>query len=231
MMKRWLLAARVIVGWMMMSMCALAAAPRYLPPAERPALYADQRWPTNSFLVLGWHDVEDGAADQRYLSVRTSALNDQFAWLHDNGYHPISVQQVLDAHAGKITLPEKAVMLTFDDGYSSFSTRVLPLLRLFKWPALWAPVGSWVDAPEHSLVDFGGLKTPREKFATWKMVREASESGLVEVGAHTWASHYGHQANPQGSKEPAAANRFYDKTSGQYETDAQFEKRMSADLS
>lgn len=230
MMKRWLLAARVIVGWMMMSMCALAAAPRYLPPAERPALYADQPWPKNSFLVLAWHDVEDGAADQRYLSVRTSALNDQFAWLHDNGYQPISVQQVLDAHAGKSTLPEKAVMLTFDDGYSSFSTRVLPLLRLFKWPALWAPVGSWVDAPEHSLVDFGGLKTPREKFATWKMVREASESGLVEVGAHTWASHYGHQANPQGSQEPAAANRFYDKTSGQYETDAQFEKRINADL-
>ncbi|WP_285126727.1 poly-beta-1,6-N-acetyl-D-glucosamine N-deacetylase PgaB [Leclercia adecarboxylata] len=230
MMKRWLLAARVIVGWMMMSMCALAAAPRYLPPAERPPLYADQRWPTNSFLVLGWHDVEDGAADQRYLSVRTSALNDQFAWLHDNGYHPISLQQVLDAHAGKITLPEKAVLLTFDDGYSSFSTRVLPLLRLFKWPALWAPVGSWVDAPQHSLVDFGGLKTPRGKFATWKMVREASESGLVEVGAHTWASHYGIQANPQGSLEPAVANRLYDKTRGEYETDAQFEQRIRADL-
>lgn len=231
MMKRWLLATRIIVGWMMMSMCAFAATPRYLPPAERAPLYADQRWPTNSFLVLAWHDVEDGAADQRYLSVRTSALNDQFAWLQDNGYHPISVQQVLDAHAGKRTLPEKAVLLTFDDGYRSFSTRVLPLLRLFKWPALWAPVGSWVDAPEHSLVDFGGLKTPREKFATWKMVREASESGWVEVGAHTWASHYGHQANPQGSQEPAAANRLYDKTSGQYETDAQFEQRMNADLS
>lgn len=231
MLKQWLRAAIVIAGWIVVSAGFSATTPRYVPPAERVPLYADQNWPKNSFLVLAYHDVEDNAADQRYLSVRTSALNDQFAWLHDNGYHPVSVQQVLDAHVGKSVLPEKAVLLTFDDGYSSFSTRVLPLLRLFNWPALWAPVGSWVDAPEHALVDFGGLKTPREKFATWKMVREASESSLVEVGAHTWASHYGHQANPQGSQEPAAANRLFDKTTGRYESDAQFEQRMGADLS
>ncbi len=33
--------------------------------------------------------------------------------------------------------------------------------------------------------------TPRERFATWEMVRELSRSPLVEIGAHTWASHYG----------------------------------------
>ncbi len=39
--------------------------------------------------------------------------------------------------------------------------------------------------------------TPRERFATWEMVRELSRSPLVEIGAHTWASHYGLPANPQ----------------------------------
>ncbi|STW02121.1 outer membrane N-deacetylase [Klebsiella pneumoniae] len=53
--------------------------------------------------------------------------------------------------------------------------------------------------------------TPRERFATWEMVRELSRSPLVEIGAHTWASHYGLPANPQGSREPAAANRGWDK--------------------
>ena len=46
--------------------------------------------------MLAYHDVEDDAADQRYLSVRTSALNEQIALLH-NGYHAISVQDILDA--------------------------------------------------------------------------------------------------------------------------------------
>jgi len=230
MFRRWLHAGIILAGLFLITACGSAETPRYVPPADRVPLNADHAWPKNSFLVLGYHDVEDDAADQRYLSVRTSALNDQLAWLRDNGYHPISVQQIVDAHAGKIVLPEKAVLLTFDDGYSSFYTRVWPLLERYKFPALWAPVGSWVDAPADQPVDFGGLKTARDKFATWEMVREVSKSPLVEIGAHTWASHYGVQANPQGSKEPAVANRLYDKNTGQYETDAQYEARINADL-
>ncbi len=70
------------------------------------------------------------------------------AWLQDNGYSAISVQQVLDAHNGGKPLPDKAVLLSFDDGFSSFYTRVYPLLKAYNWPALWAPVGSgWPRQP------------------------------------------------------------------------------------
>ncbi|STV24113.1 outer membrane N-deacetylase [Klebsiella pneumoniae subsp. ozaenae] len=54
--------------------------------------------------------------------VRTSALNEQIAWLLHNGYHAISVQDILDAHYGLKSLPPKAFLLSFDDGYSSFYT-------------------------------------------------------------------------------------------------------------
>jgi len=230
MFNRWLRAAILIVGWIMITACGNPQAPRYVSPADRAPLTADHAWPKNSFLVIGYHDVEDGAADQRYLAVRTSALSEQVAWLRDNGYHPVSVQQILDAHDGKTVLPEKAVLLTFDDGYSSFYTRVWPLLKAYNWPALWAPVGSWVDAPANQPVDFGGLMTPRDKFATWDMVREMGQSPLVEIGAHTWASHYGANANPQGSKEPAVANREFNKATGKYETDEEFYQRISKDV-
>ncbi|MBN0617114.1 polysaccharide deacetylase family protein, partial [Pseudomonas aeruginosa] len=108
-------------------------------------------------------------------------------WLLHNGYHAISVQDILDAHYGLKSLPPKAFLLSFDDGYSSFYTRVWPLLKAWNVPALWAPVGSWVDTPAGQPVNFGGLMTPRERFATWEMVRELSRSPLVEIGAHTWA--------------------------------------------
>ncbi|MCU6663349.1 poly-beta-1,6-N-acetyl-D-glucosamine N-deacetylase PgaB [Silvania hatchlandensis] len=230
MLKKGLRSTLLIAGWILITACGGANTPRYDPPADRAPLTADHAWPKNSFLVIGYHDVEDNAADQRYLSVRTSALNDQMAWLRDNGYHPVSVQQILDAHDGKIVLPEKAVLLTFDDGYSSFYTRVWPLLKSYNWPALWAPVGSWVDSPPGKPVNFGGLMTPRDKFATWQMVKEMGESPLVEIGAHTWASHYGSTANPQGSQQPAVANHLYNKATKQYETDAQFSQRINTDL-
>ncbi|WP_110915155.1 poly-beta-1,6-N-acetyl-D-glucosamine N-deacetylase PgaB [Enterobacter roggenkampii] len=223
-------ASLILIGWLCLSANVCAQAFSFIAPKDRPQLEASKPWPQNQFLVLAYHDVEDDAADQRYLSVRTSALNEQIGWLLHNGYHVISVQDILDAHDGKKTLPPKAVLLSFDDGYSSFYTRVWPLLQAWNVPALWAPVGSWVDTPENQKVNFGGLMTPRDRFATWDMVRELSRSPLIEIGSHTWASHYGIPANPQGSREPAIANRFYDKTTGRYETDRQFSQRIGDDV-
>lgn len=223
-------ASLILLGWLCLSTSVCAQAFSFIAPKDRPQLEASKPWPQNQFLVLAYHDVEDDAADQRYLSVRTSALNEQISWLLHNGYHVISVQDILDAHDGKKTLPPKAVLLSFDDGYSSFYTRVWPLLQAWNVPALWAPVGSWVDTPENQKVNFGGLMTPRDRFATWDMVRELSRSPLIEIGSHTWASHYGIPANPQGSREPAIANRFYDKATGRYETDRQFNQRIGDDV-
>lgn len=223
-------ASLILLGWLCLSASVCAQAFSFIAPKARPQLEASKPWPQNQFLVLAYHDVEDDAADQRYLSVRTSALNEQISWLLHNGYHIISVQDILDAHDGKKTLPPKAVLLSFDDGYSSFYTRVWPLLQTWNVPALWAPVGSWVDTPENQKVNFGGLMTPRDRFATWDMVRELSRSPLIEIGSHTWASHYGIPANPQGSREPAIANRFYDKATGRYETDRQFNQRIGDDV-
>ena len=223
-------ASLILLGWLCLSASVCAQAFSFIAPKARPQLEASKPWPQNQFLVLAYHDVEDDAADQRYLSVRTSALNEQISWLLHNGYHIISVQDILDAHNGKKTLPPKAVLLSFDDGYSSFYTRVWPLLQAWNVPALWAPVGSWVDTPANQKVNFGGLMTPRDRFATWDMVRELSRSPLIEIGSHTWASHYGIPANPQGSREPAIANRFYDKATGRYETDRQFNQRIGDDV-
>lgn len=101
--------------WLLWLVFTLMAIPRvsmatsvpFLPPAERAHPLSQQPWPVNSFLTLAYHDVEDGGANQRYLAVRTSALIDQMNWLHDNGYQPVSVQQIIDAHEHKGTLPPK----------------------------------------------------------------------------------------------------------------------------
>ncbi|EPF6108733.1 poly-beta-1,6-N-acetyl-D-glucosamine N-deacetylase PgaB [Enterobacter cloacae] len=220
----------LIIGWLCLSASVCAQAISFISPNERPQPEASKPWPKNHFFVLAYHDVEDDGADQRYLSVRTSALNEQISWLVHNGYNAISVQDILDAHDGKKTLPPKAFLLSFDDGYSSFYTRVWPLIQAWNVPALWAPVGSWVDTPAHQNVNFGGLMTPRDRFATWDMVRELSQSPLIEIGSHTWASHYGIPANPQGSREPAIASRFYDNATGRYETDQQFSQRIGDDV-
>ncbi|MBJ7221297.1 MULTISPECIES: poly-beta-1,6-N-acetyl-D-glucosamine N-deacetylase PgaB [unclassified Brenneria] len=220
----------ITLGMLMIAACSQADRPAFVAPSERPLSDKEQVWPANHYIVLAYHDVEDDAADQRFMSVRTSALNEQFVWLRENGYQPISVDDILRAQAGGRPLPEKAVLLTFDDGYSSFYHRVYPLLQAYRWPAVLAPVGDWLDTPADQPVDFGGQKVPRERFLFWRQVREMSQSGLVEVGAHTYAQHKGDVANPQGNLEPHAVNRLYYPHQNRYETLAEYRRRIGDDI-
>ncbi|MBR7211483.1 poly-beta-1,6-N-acetyl-D-glucosamine N-deacetylase PgaB [Pseudomonas sp. B2021] len=219
----------LVLGVMLAAACAQQPAP-YTPPAERPIAPNEAPWPKNHFLGIAYHDVEDRDPDQAVVAVRTERLIEQLAWLRENGYQAVSVDQILAARRGGPALPPKAVMLSFDDGYSSFYTRVMPILRAYHWPALLAPVGSWIDTPLNQPVDFAGTPRPRAEFLTWQQIREVSQSGLVEIAAHTDANHKGILANPQGNLEPAATTRVFDPKTNGYESEAQFQARMRADV-
>ena len=217
------------LGIALLAACA-SEAPPFVAPQERPQAISETPWPTGQVLALAYHDVQDGEADQAFLSVRTAKLLEQLAWLHEQGFQAVSVDQLLAARDGGPALPEKPLLLSFDDGFSSFHSRVLPLLKAYQWPAILAPVGVWMDTEAGQPVDFGGLKTPRERFATWAQIRAIAASGLVEIAAHTDALHYGARANPQGNQQPAAATRLYDPQRQRYESDAQYQARIGADV-
>ncbi|XTZ39277.1 poly-beta-1,6-N-acetyl-D-glucosamine N-deacetylase PgaB [Salmonella enterica] len=219
----------VLISIIMLSACFSQPKTKFTPPQNRETLKAETPWPHNGFVAISWHNVEDEQADQRFMSVRTSALREQFAWLRENGYQPVSVAQIREARRGGKPLPEKAVVLTFDDGYQSFYTRVFPMLQAFQWPAVWAPVGSWVDTPLNQPVQFGDEKVDRQYFATWQQVREIARSQLVEIASHTWNSHYGTQANPAGSLLPVFVNRVYLTNSARYETEEEYRNRIRQD--
>ncbi len=218
-----------LLAALLLSSCA-SPAPTFVPPELRTRTQAEQPWVENNYLVLAYHDVEDQNPDQTYLSVSTAHLKQQFSWLRENHYQPITVDQILNAKMGGTPLPSKAVLLTFDDGYRSFYTHVLPLLQAFQWPAVLAPVGHWVDTPDDQAVNFGGKLTDRERFLTWAQVKEIAESGLVEIGSHTDNLHFGILANPQGNQQPAAATHAYNAQTGQYETNVEYEQRVSTDI-
>ncbi|WP_414502030.1 poly-beta-1,6-N-acetyl-D-glucosamine N-deacetylase PgaB [Zymobacter sp. IVIA_5232.4 C2] len=205
--------------------------PVFTPPLERPLAVRDTPWPRNQVLVLAYHDIMDTEPDQQYVATRTANFIAQMRWLQVNHYVPVSMDQIFAASEGKGELPEKAVLLTFDDGYRSMYDRVFPILKRNHWPALFAPVGRWIDTPEGQSVDFSGKLRPRDKFVTWDQVREMSDSGLVEIGSHTQDLHHGVLANPQGNVEPAAAALKYDPVTKRYETLEEFRQRIDRDVS
>ncbi|WP_197974946.1 poly-beta-1,6-N-acetyl-D-glucosamine N-deacetylase PgaB [Phaeovibrio sulfidiphilus] len=198
--------------------------------AREPSPAAPRPWPENHFAVLCYHDIGVLGSDRRYFSLSLENLKAHFQWLQDHGYTPVSVDRILEAAAGGPALPERAVLLTFDDGYRSFHQSVFPLLKARGWPAVYAPVGLWIDTPDGETVDFGGVPTDRSVFGTWDEIAEMAASGLVEIASHSWNLHRGVVANPRGNALPAAAYRIYDPATGTYEDDAAFRARVRADV-
>ncbi|MDR2878064.1 MAG: poly-beta-1,6-N-acetyl-D-glucosamine N-deacetylase PgaB [Chromatiales bacterium] len=197
------------------------------------ALRAEENQQNNEFFVLSYHDVQDDASHERLgdaVTIGTDELVAQFAWLRENHYTMINLEDIRAARAGTRSLPPNAVLLTFDDSYVSFYTRVFPLLKLFNYPAVVAPVVSWLEQPEGSAVAYGDTPVPRSSFMSWGQVRELIASGLVEIASHSYELHNGVPGNPQGNLQPAATTRAWDAARGVYEDDATYFERVRADL-
>jgi poly-beta-1,6-N-acetyl-D-glucosamine N-deacetylase len=171
-----------------------------------------------------------GRLDADQYAISTHNLAGHFDWLYAHGYHVISLQQLIDARSKQLPLPEKPVLLTFDDGLRSAYTRVFPLLKAYHYPAVIALVGAWVDLPADKKVDFGPRFFTRDDFLSWDQVREMQSSGLIEVASHSYDLHRGILANPQGNMIPAAIVPAYEPGTRQYETNAEYAERILADL-
>ena len=185
---------------------------------------------TKQVAVLCYHEVTDNTALISRAGITTDMFIQHLDWLHGNGYQPISIQQWVDASEGGKPLPEKAVLLTFDDGYASFYTRVLPLLKAYNYPSVLALVGEFLQAPLDGFSVYGGEQIPRREFLSWSQLEEIRDSGMVEIASHSFDMHKGALANIQGNIQPEASIHLYLDTEQRYETDQEHRLRISADL-
>ncbi|MGD0959711.1 MAG: poly-beta-1,6-N-acetyl-D-glucosamine N-deacetylase PgaB [Methylomonas sp.] len=177
-----------------------------------------------SFIVLNYHDIleeEERSPPFDRIAVNKEHLEQHFIWIKNNGYHVIGIQDLLDARSGLKPLPGKAVVLTFDDGYQSFYTRVLPLLKKFKYPATLAVVSSWLEQQ-----NVPGTKP----LMTAAQIREALDSGLVEIASHTHDLHHSIPVNPQGNEGSAVTSRLYSAEYDEYENDESYRKRIFQEI-
>jgi peptidoglycan/xylan/chitin deacetylase (PgdA/CDA1 family) len=120
--------------------------------------------------ILMYHHVEvapaGAGAIRRDLSVSPSDFEQQLLFLKQEGYESIGLQDLaLHLTRGK-ALPDKPVILTFDDGYRDAYTNVFPLLRRFGFTATFFLVTAPIDAANPD-------------FLSWDQVIEMHRAGMV----------------------------------------------------
>ncbi len=184
-------------------------------------------------LVISYHESRHALErdkESKAIALETSELTAQFSWLKEHGYVSVKIDDLLAAQKGERPLPNKAVLLTFDDGYLGMYEQVFPLLRAFDYHAVLAVVGSWLETPANKDVMYGSEPVSRRYFLSWQQIREMVKSGYVEIASHSYDLHHGIRANPQGNTQAAAITLHYDAKTGRYESDKQYRRRIHRDL-
>jgi peptidoglycan/xylan/chitin deacetylase (PgdA/CDA1 family) len=102
-------------------------------PVPAPAPDGQQR--TATVPILMYHYVSDpppGSDRYRWaLSVTPANLDAQMSYLKQAGYHAITLYQLYDYLTHGQPLPEKPIVLTFDDGYVDAFTQATPILQKY----------------------------------------------------------------------------------------------------
>lgn len=97
----------------------------------------------HDFPILMYHRiVADGPPALAQWRTSPEAFEAQLSWLWSNGWQGISLDRMAQAMFAGMPLPEKSVMLTFDDATRDFLDSALPLLHRYGFPAtLFVPTG------------------------------------------------------------------------------------------
>lgn len=118
--------------------------------------------------ILCYHRF--GPKSTSRMVVSTENFERQLALLVREGYRVIRLAELSDFLDGKRALPQRAVVITVDDGHISAYQYALPLLRKYGFPA--------------TLFMYTDLIGAREGLS-WPQIREMADSGLIDFQAHS----------------------------------------------
>lgn len=134
--------------------------------------------------IIMYHALEDNPSNRWEITV--AEFESDLKWLSDNGYTSVVMQDIIDfVHLGK-PLPQKPIVLSFDDGRQPAVDIMLPMLETYNARITMAIIGSATDKYTQLAEEKDEYQFPH---MTWDCVRKAHESGRVEIQSHTYDLH------------------------------------------
>ncbi len=142
--------------------------------------------------ILMYHSIlKDPAYTGTYV-VTPEELESDLQWLKNHGYTAVHMAQVIAYARGEGALPEKPVVITFDDGYYNNYLYAYPLLKQYEMKGVLSVLGRYTDL-------YSGVEENNAYYShcTWDQLREMAQSGVMEIQNHSYDLHT-HSATRRG---------------------------------
>lgn len=136
--------------------------------------------------VAMYHSVTDlGESPGEYV-ISPEMLEHDLQYLKERGYETVTISDLLAYVENGSPLPEKPVMLTFDDGYYNNYCHAYPLLKQYGMRAVLSPVGKLVQQYSEA-EDIQGHES--WSYCTGTELQEMTASGVIEIQNHSYDFH------------------------------------------
>lgn len=134
--------------------------------------------------IIMYHHISKKSSLLNQFTISDTQFEQDLMYLKEHGFTTVSMADIIAYKEHHTPLPNKPIMITFDDGFESFYQYAYPLLNKYQDKAILSITGKYVDqftkANDHN-VDYSYL--------TWQEVAELNHSSLVEIGNHTYDMH------------------------------------------
>lgn len=135
--------------------------------------------------VAMYHSVTDAGDSPGQYVISPSMLERDLQYLQKRGYHTVTVTDIVAYVTQGTELPEKPVMLTFDDGCYNNYSNAYPLLRKYGMRAVLSPVGILTE----QFTESGDTGHEVWSYCTGEQLKEMSDSGVMEIQNHSYDFH------------------------------------------
>ena len=144
---------------------------------------------TQKVPILMYHHLSQETGSGTTISA--AAFEDQIAALQANGYTAVTLEDLYDYVTYGTELPDKPIVITFDDGYESNYTLAYPILERYGFCGTIFTIG--VSVGKDTYKDTGAAIIPH---FDWEQAREMVASGVIEIGSHTYDFHQSEALDP-----------------------------------
>ncbi len=149
------------------------------------ALFAAASADPPEMVVLMYHAINQNEGKAGDYVIPPWELEADLKAIKEWGCETVTAGEIVAHVREGAPLPRRPVLITFDDGYYNNYLHAFPLLKKYNCKALISIITSETDK-------YSELNENRENYShlTWEMIREMQESGLVEIGNHTYDLHH-----------------------------------------